>query len=77
MTISIFDRAGGDANREWGGESVSDFFRLQFVITLCAGALLRVGLRPDDHTGAMLDSTASAAGLFRLLTTRFQLALCE
>jgi hypothetical protein len=49
-----------------------DLFRLQLAFALFAGALLWVGLMPDEPVTAMLDSAGAAAmaGLFQMLTTR-------
>ena len=50
----------------------NDVFRLQLAVALLAGALLWVGLMPDEPVTAMLDSAGAAAlaGLFQMLTTR-------
>ena len=47
-------------------------FHLKFAVVLAAGALLWVGLMPDEPTTAMLASagSATAAGLFQILASR-------
>ena len=80
LQMTVFDLLTGNTltldtslvRRKGGGVRVEDLFHLKFAIALFAGALLWVGVMPDEPMTAMLASAgaAAAADLLQILTSR-------